>query len=104
MKKTLTMAALAVSVLVGGAAVADDTPASATVRFAHAWKCQVGAWKNLKTAGGGSFADQEACVAYTVRGGELFREVPSPAPRLAGNPRPASAPASTAVAMTRTGS
>jgi len=80
MKKTWTMTALAGALLLAGTLVADDTPASPSVNFTHARICQLDGWKNLRTAAGDSFADQDACVAYTILGGELFRVVPVTAP------------------------
>ena len=86
MKKTWTMTVLAGALLVGGTlAAADDTPASPSVNFTHGRKCQLDGWKSLRTAAGDSFADQGACVAYTIQGGELFRMVPIAAPEVAGD-------------------
>jgi len=99
MKKTWTIAALAASMLFGGAALADDTPASPSARFAHAKRCQVNGWKSLTDAAGTPFADQEACVVYTVRGGELFRAVPAaPAFDVVSRPRVSAAPVGTVAA------
>ena len=85
MKKTWTMTALAGALLLAGTLVADDTPASPSVNFTHARICQLDGWKTLRTDAGDTFADQNACVAYTLRGGELFRIVPIAAPEVAGH-------------------
>jgi hypothetical protein len=48
---------------------------------ANAHACQMGGWRSLFDANGGTFASQDACVSYGARGGTIYTTNPNPFPQ-----------------------